>query len=64
MRSYEEMAQRVLTRGEAIREQQQKRRKILLGTASGLIVCGLAALLVLEFGISSLIFLRRTHRLR
>lgn len=47
MRSYEEMAQRVLTRGEAIREQQQKRRKILLGTASGLIVCGLAALLVL-----------------
>lgn len=46
MKSYEEMAQNALVRGEAIRRQRNKTKKILIGALSGLVVCCLLLLLL------------------
>ena len=50
MKTYEEMAKSALTRGKAVRKQRNKRNKVIFGAASGLVVCGMAILLV--FGLA------------
>lgn len=50
MKTYEEMAQSALKRGKAIRKQQNKMNKILLGIVSGLLVCCIVFLLAFGMG--------------
>ena len=47
MKTYEEMAQSALMRGNAIRKQRSKSKKILVGTLSGLVMCFVVVMLVL-----------------
>lgn len=50
MKTYEEMAQSALARGKAMRKQQNKTNKIILGALSGLAVCCLVVLLAFGMG--------------
>lgn len=50
MKTYEEMAQSALTRGNAIRKRKMKAKKILAGALSGAAVCGLVLLLAFGMG--------------
>ena len=50
MKTYEEMAQSALTRGNAMRKQRSKTNKIIFGTLSSLAVCCLVILLVFGIG--------------
>ena len=50
MKTYEEMAQSALARGKAMRKQQNKTNKIMIGTLSCLAACCLVILLALGIG--------------
>ena len=53
MKTYEEMAQSALMRGNAIRKQRSKSNKILFGAISGFVICCVVVILVLglrDFG--------------
>lgn len=50
MKTYEEMAQSALVRGNAIRKRRNKGKKILAGALSGVAVCGLVLLLAFGMG--------------